>query len=596
MEYETEEFLPVVSAFSGAGGLDTGFIKAGFTPILAVDGDAAACDTFYRNHPTVPVIKKDLSQVSADFLVERVSELPGELRPVGLIGGPPCQAFSLSNGHKKAGDPRAELSKHYAALLSKLNQEFEIDFFVFENVLGLSHTMHADQLALFRRLFDAAGFWIFNGELNAYDFGVPQVRHRLFIVGFNKRKYPRIEFEFPSGIRGGIRTVRQAIGHFPKPTYFNKSHEFEELPFHPNHWCMTPRSSRFRDGSLKDEQIKGRAFRVLGWDEPSWTVAYGHREVHIHPRGSRRLSVYEAMRLQGFPGDYELCGTLSDQFRLVSDAVPPALGTALGRAILDALRSYRRTHKELRRRPDPSHEVYWKACYSSAHVQPPPFLQGFFLKYAKKHYRHLPWRRPKVSPFAFLIAEFLLKQTKAEDVARVWPELVRRFPSAERLNKAPKRELLNILRPLGLQNQRAASLRNLSRALLVNFDGNVPSETELLLSLPGVGLYTAAAVRCFKFGKRAPIVDANVLRILARITGIDYGSDLRRSEGAWALAWALLPRCDCDKHNYGILDFAARVCNTTPDCGLCPLRRNCAFGISRAKVGKKSTLPTARSS
>lgn len=596
MEHETEEFLPVVSAFSGAGGLDTGFIKAGFTPILAVDGDAAACDTFYRNHPTVPVIKKDLSQVSADFLVERVSELPGARRPVGLIGGPPCQAFSLSNGHKKAGDPRAELSKHYAALLSKLNQAFEIDFFVFENVLGLSHTMHADQLAQFRRLFDAAGFWIFNGELNAYDFGVPQVRHRLFIVGFNKRKYPRIEFEFPSGIRGGIRTVRQAIGSFPNPTYFNKSHERAELPFHPNHWCMTPRSSRFRDGSLKSAQITGRPFRVLGWDEPSWTVAYGHREVHIHPKGSRRLSVYEAMRLQGFPADYELCGTLSDQFRLVSDAVPPALGAAIGKAIREALRSYREAHKERRGKPDPSHDVYWKACYSSAHIQPPTFLRGFFLKHAKKYYRRLPWRRQDVSAFALLIAEFLLKQTKAEDVARVWPELVRRFPSAKHLQKAPKRELINVLKPLGLQNQRAESLRKLSRALMAGFDGNVPNQTELLLSLPGVGLYTAAAVRCFKFGKRAPIVDANVLRILARITGVHYGSDLRRSEEAWALAWALLPRAECDKHNYAILDFAAQVCNTTPNCVRCPLKSKCAFGTSRAKAGTKFSSQTARSS
>lgn len=596
MEHGREEFLPVVSVFCGAGGLDTGFIKAGFTPVLAVDGNAAACDTFHRNHPRVPVIKKDLSQVPADLLVDRVRELPGEPRPMGLIGGPPCQAFSLSNGHKKAGDPRAELSKSYAALLSALNQEFEIDFFVFENVLGLGHKMHAEQLAQFRRLFQGAGFWIFNGELNAYDFGVPQIRHRLFIVGFNKQKYPRIEFEFPSSIRGGIRTVRQAIGHFPKPTFFDKSHELDELPFHPNHWCMTPRSPRFHDGSLKGGQIKGRPFRVLGWDEPSWTVAYGHREVHIHPKGSRRLSVYEAMRLQGFPTNYELCGTLSDQFRLVSDAVPPALGAALGKAILETLQSYREAHKDLRGKPDLSHEVYWKACYSSAHVQPPTFLRGFFLKYAEKHYRRLPWRRPDVSPFALLIAEFLLKQTKAEDVARVWPELTRRFPSAKHLEKAPKRELLNILRPLGLQNQRAASLKNLAKALVASFDGNIPSETELLLSLPGVGLYTAAAVRSFKFGKRAPIVDANVLRILARITGAHYGSDLRRSEDAWAMAWALLPRSNYDKHNYGILDFAAQVCDTTPNCRRCPLRSKCAFGVLRAKGGKKSAIATAKSS
>jgi DNA (cytosine-5)-methyltransferase 1 len=128
MEQECEEFLPVVSLFSGPGGLDTGFMRAGFTPILAIDGDPAAVDTFHTNYPTVPVIKKDLSEVSPDFLVERVLELPGEPRPIGVIGGPPCQAFSLSNGHKTADDPRAELSKHYAGLLTELNRAFNLDF------------------------------------------------------------------------------------------------------------------------------------------------------------------------------------------------------------------------------------------------------------------------------------------------------------------------------------------------------------------------------------------------------------------------------------------------------------------------------------
>lgn len=583
MQQENEECLPVVSLFSGSGGLDTGFMRAGFRPILAVDGDSAAVQTFHTNYPTVPVIKKDLSEVSPNFLVDRVLELPGEPKPVGAIGGPPCQAFSLSNGHKTADDPRAELSKHYAGLLTKLNQAFNLDFFVFENVLGLRHKMHADELAHFRQLFEAAGFWIFNGELNAYDFGVPQVRHRLFIVGFNKQKYPRIEFEFPSGSRGGIHTVRQAIGHLPKPVFFNNSRQLEEMPFHPNHWCMTPRSRRFRDGSLKQAGINGRPFRVLAWNEPSWTVAYGHREVHIHPTGSRRLSVYEAMRLQGFPAGYELCGTLSDQFRLVSDAVPPPLGHALGKAITQTLKLAAQ-RDQLKLKPDPSHDVYWKACYSSAHMQPPKFLKGFFLKYAKKHNRRLPWRRAAVSAFQLLIAEFLLKQTKAEDVANVWPELIRRFPSAKSLGKARKPDLLKILRPLGLQNQRAVSLIRLAKALLAKFDGQVPTDVRSLLTLPGVGLYTAAAVCSFKFGKRVPIVDANVLRVFGRITGEACGSDLRRSERAWELAWAILPSSGCDRHNYGILDFSAKLCTQIPNCKHCPLRRECHFALSGASA------------
>ena len=100
---------------------------------------------------------------------------------------------------------------------------------------------------------------------------------------------------------------------------------------------MQPRSPRFTNGTLKEGQITGRPFRVLSWDKPSWTVAYGHREVHVHPSGKRRLSVYEAMMLQGFPEDYELKGTLSDQIRMVSDAVSPPVAFALAKAILRTL-------------------------------------------------------------------------------------------------------------------------------------------------------------------------------------------------------------------------------------------------------------------
>ena len=102
---------------------------------------------------------------------------------------------------------------------------------------------------------------------------------------------------------------------------------------------MYPRSRKFTDGSLITNHRQGRSFRVLDWDKPSLTVAYGNREIHVHPDTHRRLSVYEAMLLQGLPEDYELLGTLSDQFRQVSDAVPPQIAKALGRAIYATLYS-----------------------------------------------------------------------------------------------------------------------------------------------------------------------------------------------------------------------------------------------------------------
>ena len=92
-------FLPVASLLSGSGGLDEGFVQAGFSPVLALEIDRAACETFDCNHPKVRFLRKDLSQAVNGYVVERLSELPTPVQPIGVIGGPPCQAFSLSNVH-----------------------------------------------------------------------------------------------------------------------------------------------------------------------------------------------------------------------------------------------------------------------------------------------------------------------------------------------------------------------------------------------------------------------------------------------------------------------------------------------------------------
>jgi A/G-specific adenine glycosylase len=113
---------------------------------------------------------------------------------------------------------------------------------------------------------------------------------------------------------------------------------------------------------------------------------------------------------------------------------------------------------------------------------------------------------------------------------------------------------------------------------------------EALLSIPHMGLYTASAVACFVFGKRVPIVDANVLRVLERITGTKTGRDLRRAREAWPLAWAMLPARDCAMHNYGILDFASKVCTSRdPNCLECPLSSACSFGRERL-AGLRSSV------
>lgn len=336
---ELKQIFPVVSLFSGSGGLDEGFVQAGFTPVLAMDIDRAACQTFEWNHPRVRILRKDLSQAVNGYVVERLSEFPSAPKPIGVIGGPPCQAFSLSNVHKRSDDPRLRLPGNYAHILSELNKHYGLDFFVFENVLGLRNKAHAELFGYFKELFASAGFTIFEGELDAQDFGVAQVRKRVFVVGFNNKKYRAIHFEFPKGNSAQRKTVREMIGKLPPPVFFERGMSSGDVPFHQNHWCLKPKSKKFFNGFLKEGDVKGRPFRVLEWGKPSWTVAYGHREVHIHPSGKRRLSIYEAMLLQGFRPDYVLKGNLSDQIRLVSDAVPPPLAEALAESVLRVLKA-----------------------------------------------------------------------------------------------------------------------------------------------------------------------------------------------------------------------------------------------------------------
>jgi DNA (cytosine-5)-methyltransferase 1 len=327
--------LPIISLFSGPGGLDLGFEEAGFCPRLALDIDRAAVKTYNANRPNSRRVARlvDLSKAKPTSILKRWEKAVGpKVKPVGAIGGPPCRAFSISNVNKVIDDPREELPLRYAQILHSLNERYDIDFFLFENVAGLAHRRHAISLEQFVLQFKEAGFGVKKFFLDAARFGVPQHRNRMFIVGFNSKRYDADEFNPPVG-RKQVRTVRQTIGKLERPLYFTRDAKPADFGLHPNHWCMRPRSDKFGNGALKPGEMRGRSFRRLNWDEPSWTVAYGHREVHVHPSGERRLSVFEAMLLQGFPPGYELRGTLSDQIRQVSDAVPPPVARALADSI-----------------------------------------------------------------------------------------------------------------------------------------------------------------------------------------------------------------------------------------------------------------------
>ena len=327
----------LLSLFAGCGGLDLGFEGAGFRIGLALDNDPAAVKTYNHNRQQRTALRFDLSSATASDVMGLWEDGGESEGPVGVIGGPPCQAFSVSNVHLNDGDPRALLAMRYADIIGEINSRAGLDFFVFENVKGILQRKHQTVYGEIKRRFRDAGFLVFEAPLDAADFGVAQRRTRVLVIGVNAERVGDRTFEFPKPANAnGLLTVRDAIGDLDEPLQFARGLNPLEFPVHPNHWCMRPKSPKFGNGTLTPGTMMGRSFRVLDWDVPSWTVAYGHREVHVHPSGRRRLSVFEAMRLQGFPDSYRLLGTMSDQIRLVSDAVPPPLA----RAVAGAIRSY----------------------------------------------------------------------------------------------------------------------------------------------------------------------------------------------------------------------------------------------------------------
>jgi A/G-specific adenine glycosylase len=205
----------------------------------------------------------------------------------------------------------------------------------------------------------------------------------------------------------------------------------------------------------------------------------------------------------------------------------------------------------------------------------------FFRSWFRDHGREFPWREPSVSPFGVLLAEMLLRQTRAASVVPVWNELILRYPDPRALASADFELLSGWLQPLGLWRQRTSALSLVSEALVDRFDGNVPDNASHLASLPHVGVYTANAVLCFGFKHRRPIIDSNVLRVFSRLRGIEFGFDNRRSDEAEEMAWLILPKRGYIEHNYGLLDFSATICR--PLGALhdeCPLKDQCATGVS----------------
>ena len=328
---------PVLSLFSGAGGLDIGFRAAGFQAMLAIDINPAAVQTYRINNPGTTTVAMDLSTTPPLDIVNLWERHCGGIAPAGIIGGPPCQGYSPSNVHQTNDDPRRRLLFNYADTVATFKHHFGIHFFVLENVPGLLHKRHCALFDEFKKQCDDAGFDVVDAILDAGTFGIAQHRERLVVVGINRDRGPSAELLLSAGDQDTLN-VADVLEGLPEPAYCAKDLERGAIPYHQNHVAMVPRSKKFTNGSLTRGNSKGLSFKVLAWDSPSYTVAYGHNEVHVHPECHRRLSIYEAMLLQGFPQHgYYLHGTFTEQVQLISNAVPPPLGEGIANAIINSL-------------------------------------------------------------------------------------------------------------------------------------------------------------------------------------------------------------------------------------------------------------------
>lgn len=328
----------VLSLFCGCGSFDLGFTEAGFDIPLALDISKEAVDSYNHNRSKSAAEVCDLSEAAPEHVAERLAKRSTRERLCGIIGGAPCQSFSNGNVHQREGDQRHELPIYFSKLLHFFNRRNRLDFFVFENVKGINSARHVKTFGRFKKLFEKAGFTLAEGLLDAVDFAVPQRRARVFVVGINSKKYNNREFVFPAPRVATYKTVKSVLGGLTDPAFFSRDLKRKDIPLHANHWTMHPKSKKFFNGLLRNGLSKGRSFRVLRWDNPSWAVAYGNREIHVHPCGTRRLSVYEAMLLQGFPKRYELQGSLSAQIKQVSDSVPRQVGRAIACELIRQLK------------------------------------------------------------------------------------------------------------------------------------------------------------------------------------------------------------------------------------------------------------------
>jgi A/G-specific adenine glycosylase len=193
---------------------------------------------------------------------------------------------------------------------------------------------------------------------------------------------------------------------------------------------------------------------------------------------------------------------------------------------------------------------------------------------------HLPWRSAR-SGWEALVASFLLRKTTTKQVAEIYVEFIRRYPGPQALLKASEDEVRELIKPLGIEHQRSKHLTALAREIVVRFGGQVPCDKESLKELPGVGDYISSEVLLVACNQPEPLLDRNMIRVLERVLGVKSSKKRPHTDKAlWRFAKTIVPAepGQARKFNYGVLDFARKICTArSPKCPACPLRDICFF-------------------
>ncbi len=324
--------MKLISLFSGAGGLDLGFERAGFEIAMANEFDKTIWATYEKNH-SAPLIKGDIRSI-------KESDFPDDID--GIIGGPPCQSWSEAGSLRGINDDRGKLFFDYIRIL----KDKQPKFFLAENVSGMLANRHSEAVQNIIKCFEDCGYNVSITLVNAADYGVPQDRKRVFYIGF--RKDLNIDFKFPEPTTPEAwqkKTLRDAIGDLADSAVpaLPKNRANEGLSISNHEYFTGAYSTIFMSRN-----------RVRAWNEQGFTVQASGRQCQLHPQAPkmqfvaknkrifvpgkedlyRRLTVRECARIQGFPDDFEFIYTDVDTgYKMIGNAVPVDLAYIIAKTI-----------------------------------------------------------------------------------------------------------------------------------------------------------------------------------------------------------------------------------------------------------------------